>query len=338
MHPVMNKFFLLVLRVLSIVAVVVMMFGFAGLLLPMFDDLSKFRWIVRLVMFNTWLESMVESYVPTVVRGWRLTDVLIILAGYLMKRLADYGAGKELAKIYHTGRMAVERRPPAAGPDRPSHGLGGGILRFLRHCLGFRRSRLGRLQLRITRLQAELDTYGRELVFLSMDVVDSAKMKKNQDHSSIAVYFKRYKEFIHRILKEHEILKVSWTPDGVMACFESFTAAFAAARKVILDLDAFNREQRRFGQAFRVRCGINGGVVLFHDDMDMDEIASHTVDIAAHAQKAAPENSIYVTRHTINPKDLITKLAPTREHIDGFEVFMWSAPLEFGADSARTSA
>ena len=338
MRPVMNKFFHLFLRVLSIAAVVVMMFGFAGLLLPMFDDLSKFRWLVRLVMFNTWLESMVESYVPTVVRGWRLTDVLIILAGYLMKRLADYGAGKELAKIYHTGRMAMERRPPAVEPGRARHGMGGGILRFLRHCLGYRKSRLARLQRRITRLQAELDTYGRKLVFLSMDVVDSVKMKKNQDHSFIAVHFKRYKEFIRRILKEHGILKVSWTPDGVMACFESFEAAFAAARKVILDLDAFNMEQRRFGQAFRVRCGINGGVVLFHDDMDMEEIASHTVDIAAHVQKAAPENTIYVTRHTINPNDLITKLAPTMEHIDGFEVFMWSEPLEYGTDPDHTSA
>ena len=328
---VMHKFLLLVLRLLSFAVTLTMALAAAGILLPLFDDLGKSGGLVHVLTLSRKMEGLVESVMPTVVKGYSLTFWLIIGTGYLLKLILNHAARNQMVKIYAVNHLTISRRPLDSRPGKKGpkkSGFAMKILRSLRNSFLYRKSRLERLHGKIIRLKAELDHFGRDLVFLSMDVVDSAKMKEKKDQSSIAVYFKKYKEFIQQILREHEMLKASWTPDGVMVCFNSFNDAFSAAKKIILNLRDFNREQNRFGHEFRVRCGINGGFVLFDETLAMEEIASQAIDIAAHVQQKAPANTLYVTRHTIEPKSLITHLLPAAERIAGCEVCMWSEEIQ----------
>ncbi|MCX6866932.1 MAG: hypothetical protein NTV46_12090 [Verrucomicrobia bacterium] len=331
----MHKFLLLVLRTLSFAVTLTMALGVAGIILPLFDDISKSSWMVHILSLSMQMGNLVESVMPTVVKGYSLTNGLIIGTGFLLKLLLNYATRKQLVYIYCLNYLTMNKRLHDRKPDkldRADSGFSIKIRRLTRHFSRYRKSRLERLQGKIVRLKAELDHFGRELVFLSIDVVDSAKMKAKKDQASIAVYFKKYKEFIHQILKENNMLKASWTPDGVMVCFNSFNDAFTTAKKVILQLGNFNQEQNRFGHEFRVRCGINAGYVLFDEALEMEEIASHAIDMAAHVQQMAPPNTLYVTRHTIEPKHLITQLIPSVDRIDGCELFRWNEELHKDPD------
>lgn len=331
----MHKLLLLVLRTLSFAVTLMIALGVAGIILPLFDDIGKSGWMVHILSLSMQMGNLVESVMPTVVKGYSLTNGLIIGTGFLLKLLLNYVTRKQWVYIYHLKYLTMHHRLHDAKPDKPDRedsGFSIRIRRLMRKFFRYRKSRLEKLQGKIARLKAELDHFGRELVFLSIDVVDSAKMKAKKDQVSIAVYFKKYKEFIHRILKENDMLKASWTPDGVMVCFNSFNDAFAAAKKVILQLGDFNKEQNSFGHEFRVRCGINAGYVLFDETLAMEEIASHAIDMAAHVQQMAPPNTLYVTRHTIEPKHLITQLIPSVDRIEGCELFRWNEELHKDPD------
>lgn len=320
---VIHEMILVVLRILTLASKLVIFLGVAGIVLPHFDDVGKFRLAVKLLQLNHKMDTLVESIIPTAVGGYSLTPGLVILSGFLLKVLLNYAANREMARIYGLSRLSEKKADPRIKPRKASRGIAGGLSRAFWGYFIYRRSRLVRLQNKIARLRVELNKFGRDLVFLSIDVVDSTQMKKAGDPSLIAVHFKRYNDHIHQILKENHMLKASWTPDGVMACFESFPDAFGAAKKVILSLNAFNLEQNQFRHEFRVRCGINGGFVLFDEALKMEEIASHAIDVTAHVQRAAPPGTLYVTSHTIDPKDMLSLLAPTPDRIDGCELFMW---------------
>ena len=67
------------------------------------------------------------------------------------------------------------------------------------------------------------------LAFLSIDVVGSTKMKLGEDKLAIEHAFAEYKKFVERILKQNNIWKVAWTPDGIMCAFITVTDAVKAA-------------------------------------------------------------------------------------------------------------
>src|SRR4030042_5752242 len=87
----------------------------------------------------------------------------------------------------------------------------------------------------------KLDSMGRDLAFLSIDVVDSTGMKENEEKATIEYDFKEFKRFVDSKLTANGILKSAWTPDGVMSCFPTVDAAVKAAREVINGLEAFNK-------------------------------------------------------------------------------------------------
>lgn len=320
---VLHQMVLLALRFLSLLVTLTILLELAGLILPLFDDVKRFQLTGNLLMLNERINQTIGTVLPTVIMGHSITTWVVLPVAFLLRHRLNIAAMGQVARIVQLTRLPTEKILPKSQPNKLNPGALARFLRFLRDTLLYRRSKLRRLQRKITRLSAELDKFGRELVFLSIDVVDSTKMKEKRDHSVIAVHFDKYQEFVRKILKEHDLLKASWTPDGVMACFTSYANAFHAAKKIIIHLPAFNQEHRGFDNEFRIRCGINGGLVLFDETLGIEEIASHAIDIAAHVQKAAPANALFVTRQSIEPKNMITSLVPVSGRIDGCEVFMW---------------
>jgi class 3 adenylate cyclase len=169
----------------------------------------------------------------------------------------------------------------------------------------------------------KLDKMGRDLAFLSIDVVDSTGMKKGEEKALIEYTFKEYKKYVEKKISSHGALKSAWTPDGVMICFETVDAAVKTAREIISGLDEFNENVKSIKQDFKVRCGINSGYVYFDDTVPMEEMSDRVIDIAGHMQKHASPNNIFIAKPAIAPTFESDGFEPASKVVDGYEVYAW---------------
>ena len=164
---------------------------------------------------------------------------------------------------------------------------------------------------------------GRDLAFLSVDVVDSTGMKEREEPAIVEHDFREYKRFVERIFASHGCLRAAWTPDGVMSCFTSVDAAARAAREIIMGLERFNREVKSIRREFSVRCGVNSGFVYYDGSVPLEEISDRVIDIAGHMQKHARPNSVCVAKPAIEPLNDRIGFEPSGRVVDGYEVYEW---------------
>ncbi|RLL54722.1 hypothetical protein D8Y20_02780 [Mariprofundus sp. EBB-1] len=158
--------------------------------------------------------------------------------------------------------------------------------------------------------QEMLDLYGqvhrsleemkRELTFLSIDVVDSTGMKKGEKAIDAELDFQHYNQLVEAAFKHHGYLKAAWTPDGVMCCFPSADGAVGAAKQILADLEPFNHKERTIQQPFHIRCGINSGKVAYDENMPLETLCDHVLDIAGHFQKYGTPDYICISKHAYN--------------------------------------
>jgi class 3 adenylate cyclase len=169
----------------------------------------------------------------------------------------------------------------------------------------------------------KLDSLGREVAFLSIDVVDSTAMKEREDPASVQYDFNEYRRLVEHVFRARGVLKSTWTPDGVMACFVNVDDAVSAAKDVIKGLDHFNRNVKLMTRDFLVRCGVNAGFVHFDDSTPLESMSDRVIDIAGHMQKHARPGSVAVARKVIEPLRDLKGFVRTEKIVDGYEVAQW---------------
>lgn len=169
----------------------------------------------------------------------------------------------------------------------------------------------------------KLKTIGRDLAFLSIDVVDSTGMKQGEDKESVEYDFREYKSFVEAKLKEQGVLKSTWTPDGVMSCFPTVDAAVRAGREVIIGLETFNKKVKTLTKDFIVRCGINSGYVYYDESIPLEEMSDHVIDVAGHMQKQASPNTICIAKPAIEPMKEREGFSTAGRFVDGYEMYVW---------------
>ncbi|MCG2672803.1 hypothetical protein ACFPFP_38495 [Bradyrhizobium sp. GCM10023182] len=169
----------------------------------------------------------------------------------------------------------------------------------------------------------KLDSFGREVAFLAIDVVGSAAMKAGEDPASVQYDFAEYRKLVERIFRARGVLKSAWTPDGVMACFAHVEDACQAGKDVIKSLKAFNSEVKISKADFLVRCGVNAGLVYFDDSTPLETISDRVIDIAGHMQKYAEPNTVLIARKVIEPLRQLQEFTHTNQIIDGYEASVW---------------
>lgn len=174
-----------------------------------------------------------------------------------------------------------------------------------------------------TLTKRSLESQKRTLSFLAMDVVNSTGMKVGEDPAVAERDFRQYKQMVEGVIKEHGSLKAAWTPDGVMICFPDVESAVTAAQSVINKLEPFNRNVKAMKSDFKVRAGINAGMVMFDETVPMEEMSSREIDIAGHMQKYAGENSIYIDWDAIQSAGREFGFVPANREIDGRQVYEW---------------
>jgi class 3 adenylate cyclase len=163
----------------------------------------------------------------------------------------------------------------------------------------------------------------KRLAFLSIDVVGSTKMKVGEDQLSIEHAFSEYKKFLERIFRDCRCWKVAWTPDGVMTCFLTVDEAATAGRRVLAELDWFNRDVHQLRSQFHVRCGLNAGEVIFPDEKSMEEISDEVIDVAGHMQKYADPDTLWVSSEIFQQLQDRSGFVSVDRQVDKREVFAW---------------
>lgn len=172
-------------------------------------------------------------------------------------------------------------------------------------------------------IKKQLEAMGRNLAFLSVDVVDSTGMKKTEDPIIVARDFVEYRKFAERKLNAYGCIKSTWTPDGIMACFNTVDDAIKTAQALINGLKEFNQSVKAMKQDFAIRCGINAGYLLFDESLPLEEISDRVIDIAGHMQKHAEKNTIFLAKNIITPVESPNKFKSVSKVVDDLDVCEW---------------
>jgi class 3 adenylate cyclase len=308
------------MRLLSIACLAIIAI-FLFPLLPL-KNLHVFKYITVTQNIERAISSFVQSIIPTSSIGIDIRWIVIIMAILLamfFSWLREQYRGK-ITKITFKRKYAVLKEQMHLSDDAA-------VLTPIREKIERLHAANKNEREELLKLFAEtkkkLKTMGRDLAFLSIDVVDSTGMKQGEDKESVEYDFREYKNFVEAKLKEQGVLKSTWTPDGVMSCFPTVDAAVRAAREVIVGLETFNKKVKTLTQDFRVRCGINSGYVYFDESIPLEEISDHVIDVAGHMQKQALPNTICIAKPAIEPMKEREGFSTAGRFVDGYEIYVW---------------
>ncbi len=313
----------IITRILSGVMVGVILLFLLPLIVPYLEDAKSFGYIRSALAAEQGITNIVKENVPTKVKGTDITRWLVIVVAFLLS-----GSFSRASEKFYTKAQYLMFKSNVEEWKSQMHLSDNAIvltplnkkLEELKHAKSKDREQLLR---EFAETKKKLDQMGRDVAFLSMDVVDSTGMKQGEERAIIEHDFKEYKRFVERTLVSHGCLKSTWTPDGVMSAFTSVDAAVKAAREVINGLDEFNKHVKSMRRDFVVRCGVNSGFVYFDDSLPLEEISDRVIDIAGHMQKHAKPNSVSVAKPAIEPLNERNGFEPAGRVVDGYEVYEW---------------
>jgi class 3 adenylate cyclase len=314
---------ILLTRLLGVCVVILILIFLLPLAVPYIKDAASFKYIRVSLAFDKSISSYVRGIMPSKVAGTDITRLIMIafalILGSVIGRIRNYHgnrlANMKFKKEYEEWKTEIHL-PEDAAVLAPLDG------KMEKLQTSNKKGREELLKL-FAETKKKLDAMGRDLAFLSIDVVDSTGMKQDEEKASAEHDFMEYKRFVDSKLTSNGALKSAWTPDGVMSCFASIDSAVRAARELIQGLDAFNKNVKTMRQNFRVRCGINHGYVYFDESVPMEEMSDRVIDIAGHMQKYAPPNTICVAKPAVEPMQERQGFAPAGNVVDGYEVYVW---------------
>lgn len=306
----------------------VLLVALALVLLPLithyFKHANSYWWIETVETFDARMIRWIKSVVPTNFKGHELARWFLV-GGILVGRIwVDNLRRKVSIAIY---RRAMQRDFEALKSAAPA-GADERVLAPVKEKMKAMDARSAKSRAELLKVMAEakrqLESMGRDLAFLSIDVVDSTKMKLGEDKTFIEHDFHEYKNLVDGKLRSNGSLKAAWTPDGVMACFPTIDAALKAAKEVISGLDAFNAKVKMIKSNFTVRCGVNAGHVYYDEQTPMEEMSDRVIDIAGHMQKYALPGTIACAKQIIEPVQQRGGFNDAGKVVDGYEVYQWT--------------
>jgi class 3 adenylate cyclase len=183
---------------------------------------------------------------------------------------------------------------PVAGADRP-HIAGVGNAET-QETLAKKLERKRKLEQEQYRMIVDLYGHYRDGTFLSIDIVNSTKLKEGEDSLKVIQTFQAF----HRYIAEHisGSLASVFSGDGVMCLYDAPQKAVDIAINILTGLKRFNKEQSSLRRYLDVRVGINTGTLLLDDVKDLGTIAERDIDIAGHLQKYSRPGELLISAST----------------------------------------
>jgi class 3 adenylate cyclase len=333
LHLKLTKFLLGLLNAILLIALVIVLLP---LVTHYFKNASSYWWIEQIDAFDSRMIRWVKSLVPTNFRGHELARWFIV-GGILFGRIWVENLRRKVSTAIYRRAMqrdfeALQSAAPAGADER--------VLAPVKEKMKTMDARNAKSRAELLKVMAEakrqLESMGRDLAFLSIDVVDSTKMKLGEDKTFIEHDFHEYKNLVDGKLRSNGSLKAAWTPDGVMACFPTIDAALKAAKDVIGSLDAFNAHVKMIKSNFVVRCGVNAGHVYYDEQTPMEEMSDRVIDIAGHMQKYALPGTIACAKQIIEPVQQRGGFSDAGKVVDGYEVYQWDSASQLLEDRAAS--
>lgn len=293
-------------------------------IIPFMKDASSYTWLSYIKNIEKVGVKFLKAVIPTKIAGREAATWIIAVLLFILWRVAcalqDYFFSKatvkeyededsrenqqlDLSKVMEAVNQAAKKESESVKPED------------------------GKSRAELLKVMADtkkrLDSLGRDLAFLSIDVVGSTEMKIGEDKSLVEYDFREFKKFVESKMNAQGALKSAWTPDGVMICFPSIDAAVRTAQEVISGLNAFNKNVKTMKKDFHVRCGINAGHVYFDATTPMEEMSDRVIDVAGHMQKHALPGTIAIAKPAIEPMQNREGFKPTGKVVDGYDVYHW---------------
>ncbi|HET9332063.1 MAG TPA: guanylate cyclase [Gemmatimonadota bacterium] len=324
-----------VAKLAAIVALIVIILMILPYPLQYVEDAERYEYVQKAVDLGSTarerLGAKVREYVPTRIAGEDRT-LWFLVGGFLLVEImaarvgGAFGARADYLKL----KKKVESWEKDMGLSKDSAVTSTLNAKLTALKDGTKEDREELLKI-FAETKRKLSGMGRELAFLSIDIVDSTKMKIGEDQETIEYDFKQYKTFVDDILKANGVIKVAWTPDGIMACFSNIDTAVKTGKDVIRGLRHFNSERKLMKSDFRVRCGVNSGYVYMDDDVPLEEVSDRVIDIAGHMQKHAEPMTVSVAKTVVEPMTDRQGFQETPKIVDGYQVYAWSGDQEEGS-------
>jgi len=274
--------------------------------------------LVKIVRFNT------------VVKGYETMPAIIAVVLYVVSAIISGQLKRMVARVneQYQRRIVETRRQPkkvveAEGLAFSSEGAGRsrGLLGGLLHRKETERDKALH---DFAVAKKKLEKSRQHLAFLSTDVVGSTRIKMGQDPLLVEKLFREYRRFIEDILKKYRHKASSWTPDGVMTCFPQLELATGAARELLKNLPAFNKEKNPLEFPVEVRCGANMGEVFYDEHTPLELLSDPVLDLTGHLQKSAAPNSLLITAGCFEQLRDQAGYNQAPFDVDGVPVFEWS--------------
>lgn len=317
----------IVTRLLSGVMVGVMLLLLLPLVIRYVDDAQSFGYIRAAMTIEHAITHAVKASVPTIIDGKDMTRWIAIVGAFILSSLFTRASNRFQRRADYLGsKKDVEQWKQQMHLSENSIVLTP-LNRKLEQLKTARSRDREQLLKDFAETKKKLDEMGRDLAFLSIDIVDSTGLKSGEERAAVEHDFREYRRFVERLLVSHGSLKSAWTPDGVMSAFATVDAAVQAAREVLCGLDRFNRQVKTIRREFSVRCGVNSGFVYFDDSVPLEEVNDRVLDIAAHIQKKAKPNTVCVAKPAIEPLNGRDGFEPAGTMVDGYEVYEWRMTL-----------
>jgi class 3 adenylate cyclase len=182
-----------------------------------------------------------------------------------------------------------------------------------------------------------VDLYGhyRNGTFLSIDIVNSTKLKEGEDSLKVIQTFQAF----HRYIAEHITgsLASVFSGDGVMCLYEAPQKAVDIAINILSGLKQFNKEQSSLRRYLNVRIGINTGTLLLDDVKDLGQITERDIDIAGHLQKYGRPGELLISASTWERIANKTDFKKRWQTIDDTVVYKYRRTFSPSARRGRSS-
>ena len=318
-----------VAKLAAIAALVVIILMILPYPLQYVEDAEKYEYVQKAVDLGSTarerLGAKVREYVPTRIAGEDRT-LWFLVGGFLLVEImaarvgGAFGARADYLKL----KQKVESWEKDMGLSKDSAVTSTLNAKLTALKDGTKEDREELLKI-FAETKRKLSGMGRELAFLSIDIVDSTKMKIGEEQETVEYDFKQYKTFVDDILKANGVIKVAWTPDGIMACFSNIDTAVKTGKDVIRGLRHFNSEIKLMKSDFRVRCGVNSGYVYMDDEVPLEDVSDRVIDIAGHMQKHAEPMTVSVAKTVVEPMTDRAGFQETPKIVDGYQVYAWSS-------------
>ena len=312
-------FFMQLCFIASVLLIIIFLISLA---VPYMKNALTFQYIRTALRVENSVSSYVQGIMPTRIYGINLTKWIVIvaalfLAGFfsnIREHYRDKVVRIRMKKDYEDWKekMNISDNSKFIAPLKAK-------IEKLQTDNKVDREELLKL---FAETKRKLDSMGRDLAFLAIDVVDSTGMKEGEERPSVEHDFREYKQFVESRFRAQGLLKSTWTPDGVMSCFPTVDQAVKAAQEILGGLESFNAHVKTMRRDFRVRCGINYGYVYFDETMPLEELSDRVIDVAGHMQKHASPNTICIAKPAIEPLKDREGFVPISKVVDGYEVYM----------------